>query len=644
MKPVLAFVSILLLFHSISSKAFQQSTEIARINKTSILADEFLYAFKKNRNPETAVTKDSLLTYLERFLNFKLKVLEARKQGTDTLTSFRQEYESYASQVAKPYLDNPNKEETLINEAYDRSQKEVRAAHILIRHPKGATPKDTLLAYQRIDSLRQLAVNGTDFSLLASKNSHDGSSQKGGDLGWFTAFSMIYPFESAAYTTQVGTISPVIKTQFGYHILKVTGQRPARGKVKTSHIFIARAKHKQKDGQKIINGIYDSLRNDGKWNALCKAFSEDARSKAQYGSLPMAGLGQLPEEYLEHAFKVKHLNTYSEPVETPYGWHIIRLDAREAVPELEKVRSQFADRVKRSGRLQYGTNEVLKKLKQGNGFSPQSEALAKAIDQLKANKGNPDSITYELQKLIFQIGSKPVYVSDFFNYLKKRPILGPNGDYLSAYGKFEEDAIFAFEDSLALIKYPDYRLLLQEYEEGLLLFEIMEDEIWNKALEDSTGLNKFYDKNKGNYPAPERAETFIISARSNTGAKHLITAKEILENSRELQNPDSLLKSKLPPADYSLLKIVKRTLTQDDLPIFASEELTDNQLVLNEDQGQLYLISKVIPAGLYALTEIKGRITADYQDFLDEQWIKRLRKENKVKVYKKRIAALLPFE
>lgn len=640
MKRLLAFVSFLLLLNSASLLAFQKPTEIARINDNPILADEFLYAFKKNRDPDANVTRDSLLTYLDRFINFKLKVLEARSQGTDTLTSFRQEYESYASQVSKPYLDNPNKEESLIAEAHDRSKTEVQASHILIRIPKSATPKDTLTAYQKIDSLRKLAGSGRDFAMLASKNSHDGSSQKGGDLGWFTAFSMIYPFETAAYNTQVGTISPVVKTQFGYHILKVTGKRPARGRVRTSHIFIAKARHGEQEGKALIKKVYDSLQNGGAWNALCKAFSEDSRSKTQNGALPLAGIGQLPEEYLEHAFKLQTKGSTSGPTETPYGWHIIRLDDKQAIPELETVRVDYADRVKRSGRLQYGTDEVLKKLKKDNDFKLNGTTLNSVIDRLKLEKGKTDSFSTET---LFQIGNKPILVEEFLTYLQSKPG-GVNSDYLGAYSQFEQEAVFAHEDSLALIKYPEYRLLLQEYEEGLLLFEIMEDEIWNKALEDSTGLIEYFEENKAGYPAPERATTYVISGRSNKGAKLLPKVKAILESATKPIDPDNLLKSSLESTDYSLLKIVKRTLTQDDLPIFASGKLSENQLVLNEGQGQLYLIQSVIPAGLYKLDEIKGRVTADYQDFLDHEWIKNLRKQNKIKVYKKRVAALLPLE
>jgi peptidyl-prolyl cis-trans isomerase SurA len=644
MNRLLAFVSMLLLFSLSGLSAFQQPEPIARINDTPILADEFLYAFQKNRNPDAHVNKDSLLAYLERFINFKLKVMEARAQGIDTLMSFRQEYESYAGQVTKPYLNNPNKEEDLIKEAYERSKKEVRASHILIRLPKGAIPADTLRAYRQIDSLRKQAENGVDFGLLARKNSHDGSAQKGGDLGWFTAFSMIYPFETAAYTTQVGTVSPVIKTQFGYHILKVTGQRPARGKVKTSHIFIARSKHSPQEGQALINQVHDSLQHGGNWNQLCQAFSEDARSKTQNGSLPLAGIGQLPEEYLEHAFTLTEPGAYNSPVETPYGWHIIRLDERQKVPALEEVAREYAERVKRSGRLQYGAEEVLKALKRQNNFQANGSGINTLIGELKANQGQPDSLQDLENKLLFRVGDKSIYTNDFIADLKKRPAPGPNGDYLSVYGKFEEKVIFEYEDSLALIKYPEYRLLLQEYEEGLLLFEIMEDEVWDKALQDSTGLKAYYQKHKDNYPAPERAVTYTISKRSANGAGLLKTVQQMLNKKPGIGEPDSLLKSQLPPTDYSLLKIVKRTLTKDDLPIFASQKLTENQLVLDESQGLLYLVQSIIPAGVYSLDEIKGRVTADYQDYLDQEWIKKLRNQHKIKIYKKRIAALLPLE
>ena len=644
MNRIVAFVSLLMLCHTGNIFAFQDRTVVATIDDKPIWDDEFLYAFKKNRDPEAPVNKDSLLQYLDRYIDFKLKVQAARARGTDTLTQFINEYEGYVSQVSKPYLDNLNELEDLVDEAFERTQYEVKAAHLLIRVSQNATPADTLAAYQKTDSLLSLARNGIDFGLLARQNSADGNAERGGDLGWFTAFGMVYPFETAVYNTELGQVSNIVKTQFGYHLVKVTGKRPARGRVRTSHIFIARSQHSYDQGVALINKAYDSLQSGSSWNKVCQLYSEDQRSKSKNCALPMAGIGQLPEEYLQYAFPIKEIGTYTEPVETPFGWHIIRLDGRQAVPGFEEAKNQLAEGVKRSGRLQYGEQEVIKKLKAQYNFETNDGAVTQVLDSLKKYIGQVEKVQGLDGELLFSFSNRKLYVSDLLRHMASVPNGPGQRNFTSAYRNFEKEAIFDHEDSLALIKFPEYRLLLQEYEEGLLLFDIMEDEVWNKALEDSLGMVQYFAENEQDYQAPERAVMLQLSSRSSQGQEVLDRAKTILEGITQADEADSLLKAQLPLAEYGLLKIAKRTYTQEDLPIFDQGKWAENQLVFSETRERLYLVQDIIPAGTYRLDEIRGRVTADYQDYLDEVWVATLRKKTKVKIYKKRVAALLPLD
>ena len=541
-------------------------------------------------------------------------------------------------------MDNPNKIEDLVAEAYDRSNFEVRASHILFRLNANASPADTLAAYQKADSIRKLAENGIDFGLLAKQNTADSNGDRGGDLGWFTVFGMVYPFETGVYNTPVGTVSAPVKTQFGYHLIKVTDRRPARGKVRTSHIFISRSKHSQEEGKKLIQAAYDSLQNSGgAWNKVCQQFTEDQQTKKNNGALPMAGIGQLPQEYLDFAFPIEEIGQYTEPVETPYGWHIIRLDARLSTPSFEKAKGQLAEAVRRSGRLQYEEQEVMKKLKQQNNFQATEGASKKAVDSLRKYLGKVEQIPAYDNDMLFSIGNKKIYTADFFEHLQASEDQNIR-NFNRAYNDFEKGSIMAYEDSLALIRYPEYRLLLQEYEEGLLLFDIMEDEVWNRALQDSSGLEQYFGRNMKQYPAPERAVCLEISARSNRVPDLLDKAEALLSDGLNGKELPDVLKEGLASTEYSLLKIVKRTFTQDDLSIFASGKWTENQLVFSEAKDRLYYVTSVLPAGYYQLDEIRGKVTANYQDYLDEQWIAKLRQKSKIRIFKKKLASLLPLE
>ena len=633
-RQITMVISLLIL--SFSLNAFQSPVEVARVNGESISSGELLYAFNKNRDTNLPVNKDSLTKYLQRYIDFKLKVQEARNAGIDTTKAFQEEYQGYVAQVAKPYLDNPGEEKKLVDEAYQRTLEEVRASHILIRLQPNASPTDSLNAWQKMDSIRNLALNGADFAALAAKFSADGSSRNGGDLGWFTAFGMVYPFESAAYDTPKGEISTILRTQFGYHIVKVTDRRKARGRVKSSHIFVSRQAHSPEEAKALIQKAYDSLQNGGDWRLLCRTYSDDSRTKKNNGALPLAGIGQLPEEYLDIAFSIKERGTYTAPVETSFGWHIVRLDGKQPVPDFDKVSEELKERVKRSGRLQFGKIAALNKIKQKHAYESNRDNVKRVLDSLQSGKGNLNGLVPMADANLFSFAGQQRNVAQFSAFLSQKAGL-QSANYNSLLNAVEETELLAYEDSLARIEYPDYGYLLKEYEEGLLLFEIMEEQVWNKAIADSTGMATYFDDNQDKFPAPERAETYLITTKNDSVRTK---ALELLKKTTVTGQPDSLLKASLSAAEFRLLKIVKRTYTSEDLPNFTPANWAEGVVIDEAGKDRIMLIARILPEGTYSLDEIKGRVTADYQDYLDAAWVAQLRKKSKIKIFKKRIAAL----
>lgn len=313
-------------------KPLEKETPVFTINDTEVYPEELLYAYEKsNKNKGSS---EPLEDYLDLYINFKLKVEDAKNEGLDTLSSYKNELKGYLEDIKKPYLTSQKVNNELIQETYQRLQSEINASHILVRVEESAPPEDTLTAFNKIKEIREKFLNGENFGQLAQKNSEDPSARSNnGDLGWFTAFQMVYPFESAAYETKAGEVSPIIRTKFGYHIIKVNEKRETLGRIKLAHIMLRFPSNANKqDSAKVfqkINQISEELSQGADWFALAAKYSEDLNTKNQGGSLPWFGAGNLPKSLEQVAFELNQINEVSRPVKSPYGWHILKLEEKE---------------------------------------------------------------------------------------------------------------------------------------------------------------------------------------------------------------------------------------------------------------------------------------------------------------------------
>ncbi|MTI19545.1 peptidylprolyl isomerase, partial [Fulvivirga sp. RKSG066] len=340
-----------------------------------------VYVYKKNNtNNDSAFTKSDVDDYLELYKKFKLKIAEAKSQGLDSTKEFIKEFNTYKEQLKKPYLTETKVAEKLVREAYDRYKTEVNASHILIKVDENASPQDTLLAYNKALELKQKANNGESFEILAKQYSEDPSAQRnGGNLGYFTSFQMVYPFETAAYETNVGEISDPVRTRFGYHIIKVVDKRPAQGSVTVSHLML-RMKPGSADSAAIQNKIFElheQAIGGANWEQLVEQFSEDVNSKTKGGKLPPFKVGQMPYSFQEASFALEDIGSISDPVKTPYGWHIIRLEDYASIDSYEKMEASLKSRVKRDSRAEINRQALINRLKEENDFNwvDQNKAL-----------------------------------------------------------------------------------------------------------------------------------------------------------------------------------------------------------------------------------------------------------------------------
>lgn len=354
----------------------QNDPVIMTVNGQKIYKSEFLQSYLKN-NDAPSYAKDTLELYAKRYSDFKLKVAEAEAMGLDTTPAFVKELEGYEKQLALPYLVDSAQNEILVKEAYARLQKEIRASHILIRVDEDASPQDTLLAYNRIMDLRQRVINGENFAKVAkSKNgSEDPSvSQNNGDLGYFTAFQMVYPFENAAYNTPKGEVSMPVRTKFGYHILQINDIRDARGTLSAAHILVLAQKEQELQAAKNkIDSIYAQLERGGDWSELARKYSDDQSSRNKGGLLPDFGSRtkqRMVPIFEDEAFALKENGQYSKPFKSQFGYHIVRRVNWKPLPSYEEMERELYNKVNRDMRGQQTQASFVVKLKKEYNFTP----------------------------------------------------------------------------------------------------------------------------------------------------------------------------------------------------------------------------------------------------------------------------------
>lgn len=605
-------------------------------------ANEFAYVYRKNNSSAADYgTRQSVNDYLDLYTNFRLKVLEAEQKGLDTTQAFKRELDGYRQQLAQPYLTEKSVTDQLVREAYDRMGQEVNASHILIRVAPDATPQDTLAAYQKVEALRQQALAGQDFGQLARTASEDPSAKEnGGKLGYFTAMQMVYPFESAAYKTPVGQVSAPIRTRFGYHIIKVNDKRAAQGEIKVAHLMIrmnaSAAKADSLTAKKKVDELYSRLKKGENWDKLVAQFSEDAGSAANGGELPPFGTGRMIPSFEEVAFKLQKPGEIAAPVQTPYGWHIIKLIERQPMAKFADVESTLKSKVAKDSRSELNKAAFLKRVRQEDQFVevPVSKtyAFSKADTALVAGRykfaaptttGKAAKGAANINSTLFTIKGKPYLVKDFLTYAQQnqRPRTGAKPAFAmqQLYDQYVEQSLTEFEKNSLETKYEDYRMLVKEYRDGILLFQLMDEKVWSKAIEDTVGLKKYFADNQAKYQWEQRVQGTVISAATlalrsqvqplfGKSANAMPTTKGIPAAIGFKAKTATLT----PTSTEALDKLTNLMLTDTTLRVTASGPAKTTLAAQRTARVQAYLVGKGVAAkSVKAATAAKKASAAD---------------------------------
>lgn len=624
--------------------SFGQDPVIMTINDNDITKSEFLQIYLKNNN-DPKYDKASLDEYMELFKKFKLKVAEAEALGYDTIPKLVKELNGYQKQLALPYLVDSAKNESLIHEAYKRTKEEVRASHILIKVAPNAVPMDTLKAYNKIMALKKRIEAGEAFGAVAQGKggSEDPSAASNkGDLGFFTAFQMVYPFEEKAYTTNVGEISEPFRTRFGYHIVKVTDKRPARGTIETAHIMVAVSKgaqNKEVEAAKAkIDEIYALLEDNGNFEALVAKYSDDPSSSKKKGVLPAFGTGtttRMVTEFEDAAFALKNDGDYSAPIRTNYGFHIVKRLNWTDVASYETMKAGLESKVAKDERSKTTQDSFVAKLKNEYKFKNKSKKGKKWFyENLDSTyyKGQFNPSTLTKNKVMFKLDKNKFRQQEFAQFLKSnyRGAKSENTIVMvdAQYKKWEKEAILAYEESKLADKYPAFKALITEYHDGILLYEIMSDKVWNKAMKDTSGLKSFYENNKANYMWGNRINADVYECYTSESA---VKAAKLVR--QDTLRPVDIVKEINGNSELN----IRHRNGKFDLSRTAylkGKEFKEGINATYQVDGKFYIVvvkEKLAPSQK-EFAEAKGAITSDYQNYLEKNWLEELNKKHSITI------------
>lgn len=608
--------------------------------KDTVSVEEFLFFFQKNET--SSQNQGSKLTkceeYLNRYILFKQKVLYARDLGLDTLPSVKQEIRQYLDQAAKPYLEDRELRERLLQEAMERANYEVAVSHIFVKVPPDASPEDTLKAYQRIMALRDSVTKGQKpFDEIAKKYSDDPyAKQTGGYIGYFTVFDMVYPFETAAYNTPVGEISMPVRTKYGYHILKVHDKAPLEGLKRVAHIFVrwgpAYEAKTEAEAKKRIEEVYQKLQAGESWDKLAATYSDDPLTKNRGGDL---GYGRLLLE-LDSVRRQLKEGEYSKPFRSPYGWHILKVTEVKRYANEQEKRNEFKIRLQNDERNRLAYTSFIKKLKEEYHYQVNDSLVQYIKDHVGvryySNAYVLDSFPKSLQEAtLVSFANQEYPLKDFWNFkLNQRRFIPQSQDLeqiiRADIDRWGEQLLLAYEKTQLPRKYKDYRYLAQEYEEGLLLFNVMNEEVWKRAIEDTAGLRQFYESHLDSFQSGPRIVVYQFDSRDSNDLA--MVRNFILQDKENVQltriRVDSLIrKLHLAVQGTKIIMAIDENQVAKELAQNPLYTVTPIEFHPGGYWTFYYLIEKR-EAGILPFDEAQPKAITLYQRYLEDKWIQKL--------------------
>ncbi|MCA0931689.1 peptidylprolyl isomerase [Lutimonas saemankumensis] len=609
-------VIIILLFALNPVMAQDEKKILFSVDGEDVYNAEFIRVYEKNKDIVVDDDQKDFEDYFNLFVDFKLKLKQARELSLDTISSYREELAKYREQLVQPYLQNPEATEELIREAYERTLQEVNASHILVRLEPDAIPADTLKAFLKITEARAKILNGASFDSIARIYSEDPSVKtNNGNLGYFSAFSMVYSFENAAYTTEKGDVSEPFRTRFGYHILKINDKRESPGEVQVAHIMIKKDSTVLRDPKDQIDQIYMKLERGDDFASMAREQSDDLGSARKGGVLPKFGTGRMIKSFEEVAFSLQAEGDFSEPFETQYGWHILKLLKKYPIPDYEELYPKLESKVKNGSRSSYVERSLAERIVKDYNY---------VTFKSKLQKHNSIEGFEQSEDTLLRIEEKYFTGRSFYLYGKDIKQKGME----EIYDDFCNKMVINYYKENLNVTNKEFALTYQEYKDGLLLFELLQREIWKKSETDSAGLQTFFESNRSKYTWKKRGSLVMASCTRLEKAelvRSLLMQGESTASIKDKVNEGATI--------HVLFSEGKLEEGSSKLPKgYVLKEGVSKVYEENKDNFTIIRVDHLFGPQWKTLSETRGEVMNDYQKYLEDNWVKALHQKYQVKV------------
>lgn len=632
MKRFVMFGLSLAFFFNVSA---QDDPVLMEINGKQIKRSEFEYIYNKNNSNSSVPEKKNLDEYVDLFINFKLKVAEAESLGMDTAKSFINEYKSYRAQLAKSYLTDKEADEEFVRSIYNHMSENIEASHILIECRENSTPADTLAAYSKAMEVYNQLKGGADFVETARKYSDDPSvARNGGSLGYFGALQMVPDFEMAAYSLQPGEISMPVRSRFGYHIIKVTNRRPDPGKVRVAHIFKyipQNASEAVREAAKAsMDSVYNAILEGADFGEMAGKFSDDKASGRQGGNLGWVGMNMTIPAFEDKIFSMKD-GELSEPFETPIGIHIVKKTDTKIVGTFEEERKGIESTLAKMGENDKGQKALIARLKKEYGISDVNSEIFDMLKNLAPKSELGDSLYMAAlsgrDNVLFTFAGKEYGVQDFMSFVQGYKRINKKARESALYSLidvYRDKVVLDYEDTQLEKKYPDFALLANEYRDGILLFNISNQEVWGKASSDEEGLAKYFKKNKRRYYWDEpHFKGVVVKCVSDTLDSHL---RELFDG-EPMDKWAGLAVKTFNNDSVKLVNVRKGLFVKGDNAVVDFYEFNGEKYQPDTNYPHAFVYGKMLKKKPEDFRDVRGPVSADYQTFLEKKWMKYLRKK-----------------
>jgi peptidyl-prolyl cis-trans isomerase SurA len=620
------------------------SNALLTVGGSPVDKDELVYLISKGKgtgSQVSGVSREEFEENLELFITYKLKVREAETRGLDQTEEFKMEFESFKETLIHPYLIKNSLEEGELRKTYSRMQEVVRASHILFQFPPNASTEDSLSVLRMALKVKGEIENGGNINELAVQYSDDPSAKTNkGDLGYFTSLQMVQPFEEAAYTLQPGQVSEPVLTNFGYHIIKVQDRQPNPGQVRVSHILVrfdAADPTQEENARRKISDIYAEIQKENTiWEDIVKTYSEDPATSERGGMLPWFGVGNMVPEFEMGAFSLTEIGEVSPPLKTQFGYHILRLEEKKPIALFEEVEENIRSRILRDSRSGMIQSQVVAIQKARYGYEENEvfvNKLAEALNPVAKSEFASALLSQATdQSPLFKLQGKNYLTTDLVKFVEAKEInpKTKGGTFDSWFNRFVAETLAQTEEKDLAANNKEYQMLLKEYRDGILLFSLMNQEVWEKGITDSVGQVEYFRKNIDRYQWKNRVEAFVVKVLDHT---QLEKARKTFQTSG--YNPAIIQSFE---ADYKAnatlaFQTESGIFEYADHPVLSkiNPQLSYQEIDV-DGQKHLIMIGQRMPAGPRKFEESRGLVIRDYQGYLDTTLIESLKSKYPIQI------------